>query len=109
MLEKYRESQRLSLQTQRKVMQISDARTWQKSSFRPMNSGTRAIQEWIWSHYGFIANSAWIAHCKELNGLPVNARQRDKKRRNPCPASRRAAIEEAFREFGLMPKAKSSL
>jgi hypothetical protein len=49
--------------------------------------------------HGFVPESAWILHCKEQFGLvapgtaPVE---------NPCPPEMVAAIQQAFRRFGLL-------
>ena len=62
------------------------------------------IQNWVHGHYGFVPQPAWIAHCKQLSGLPVaNVRVYQQSRFNPCPPSRQSATIEAFRHFGLLP------
>ncbi len=59
------------------------------------------IQDWVRKKYGFAPKSCWIAHCKELNGLPVKT-NRSTPRVVPCPANKRVAIESAFRHFGWL-------
>lgn len=59
------------------------------------------IQDWVRKNHGFAPKSCWIAHCKELNGLPVKT-SRSTPRVVPCPASKRVAIEKAFRNFGWL-------
>ena len=58
----------------------------------------KKIQGWVKKNYGFIPKTCWIAHCKELYGLPVKRvpnRFRDD-REVPCPESKRRSIYEAF-------------
>jgi len=43
------------------------------------------IQKWISRQHGFVPESAWIAHCKELFGLAAPGSSRDE---NPCPQER---------------------
>jgi len=61
------------------------------------------IAEWVKAHYGFVPKSCWIAHCKELNGLPVKrAPNRGPNRIVPCPPDKQPPIERAFRHFGML-------
>ena len=57
------------------------------------------IQKWILRQHGFVPESAWLLHCKELFGLtePGGAPTQ-----NPCPPEKVAAIKQAFRRFGLL-------
>jgi len=57
------------------------------------------IQKWISRQHGFVPESAWIAHCKELFGLCAPGSSHDE---NPCPPEKVAAIKQAFRHFGLL-------
>jgi hypothetical protein len=62
------------------------------------------IQWYVRETYGFVPLTGWIAHVKDLHGLPVRKapnRQGDE-RHFPCPADKRAALEEALRHFGLL-------
>lgn len=59
------------------------------------------IREWVRRNFGFVAQSCWIAHCKELNRIPVKIRYKGK-RKKPCPPNKRQAIEDAFRSFGMI-------
>ncbi|MCE7886960.1 MAG: hypothetical protein DYH13_05585 [Alphaproteobacteria bacterium PRO2] len=64
----------------------------------------KEIQNWVRQNHGFLPKTCWIAHCKELYGLPVsNApnRQSDK-RMVPCPPDKQGAIKAAFRNFKLL-------
>ena len=63
----------------------------------------REIQEWVREHRDFVPQTCWIAHCMELNGLPVgSAPNRSGDRSEPCPPEKRPAIEAAFRHFGMI-------
>ena len=57
------------------------------------------IQKWISRQHGFVPESAWLLHCKELFGLvaPGTAAKE-----NPCPAEKIATIKQAFRRFGIL-------
>jgi len=57
------------------------------------------IQKWISRQHGFVPESAWIAHCKELFALAAPGSSHDQ---NPCPPEKVAAIKQAFRHFGLL-------
>ena len=55
------------------------------------------------STHGRVPQTCWIAHCKELEGLPLGrAHNREGERRKPCPADKRPAIVAAFRHFGMI-------
>jgi hypothetical protein len=65
----------------------------------------REIQNWIKSRYGFSCKTCWIAHMKEVCGLPVKISHRrysPDKRLHPCPESKQEAVREAFKYFGLI-------
>lgn len=54
--------------------------------------------------YGWVSKTCWIAHCKEIAGLPVSRahnRQSDN-RMVPCPPEKRDAIFAAFRHFKMI-------
>jgi len=59
------------------------------------------IPKWISRQHGFVPESAWLLHCKEQFGLgpPGTAPQE-----NPCPPEKVAAIQQAFRRFGLLER-----
>jgi hypothetical protein len=57
------------------------------------------IQKWIARQHGFVPESAWIAHCKELFGLAAFGTA---PKENPCPPEKIEAIKQAFRRFGLL-------
>jgi hypothetical protein len=62
------------------------------------------IQNWVKQHYGWKPKTCWIAHCKELKGLPVKqaTNRKGNKRLVPCPENKKNAIEAAFRYFGMI-------
>ena len=63
------------------------------------------IQKFVQHHHGFIPKTGWIAHVKEIHGIPT-LRGANRARRNrdiePCPPEKREAIEEALRHFGMI-------
>ena len=63
------------------------------------------IQRWVKNNYGFVPKTCWIAHCKELQGLPVRRAPNrfSDDREVPCPESKRQSIYEAFRHFNMLP------
>ena len=63
----------------------------------------RELQDWVREECGWVPQTCWIAHCKELQGLPVGrAHNRAGPRKKPCPPDKRPAIFEAFRHFGVI-------
>ena len=59
------------------------------------------IQRWVRRQYGFVPKTCWIAHCKELKGLPTRSNwNRGGARQVPCPENTRSAIYAAFLETG---------
>jgi hypothetical protein len=62
------------------------------------------IQEWVKQQFGFMPETCWIAHCKEIYGLPLrNAPNRQGGNRiKPCPPDKRPAIKEAFEHFRML-------
>lgn len=64
-----------------------------------------AIKGRVKQQSGFVPKTCWIAHVKELNGLPVAVaynRHDPSVRRVSCPPSKRIAIESAFRSLALL-------
>ena len=53
---------------------------------------------------GWVPETCWIAHCKELQGLPMRraSKRATDARQVPCPVAMRAAIFNAFRHFGMI-------
>ena len=65
------------------------------------------IQGYVRRRCGFTPKTCWIAHCKELAGLPLDAAwNRDGERKHPCPVDKRESIMRAFRRLGLIPLAR---
>lgn len=65
----------------------------------------REIQEYVRDKYGHCVKTCWIAHVKELNGLPLRAAHNRKSadsREVPCPDEKRPEIEDAMRHFGMI-------
>ena len=63
------------------------------------------IQKFVQHHHGFIPKAEWIAHVKEVHGIPtLRAAKRARRKRDlePCPPEKREAIEEALRHFEMM-------
>ena len=59
------------------------------------------IQDWVKRNRAYRPKTCWIAHCKELNGLPVQS-QRTGARKHPCPSTKQQDITDAFRHFGMI-------
>lgn len=65
----------------------------------------KEIQGYVKETYGFLPKTCWIAHMKELCGIPVkNASNRisPSHREKPCPPEKMPYIKEAFRYFGMI-------
>jgi hypothetical protein len=64
----------------------------------------KEIQSFVREKHGFSVKTCWIAHVKELNGLEVRKapNRQGIDRMVPCPADKQNAIEEAFRQFGMI-------
>lgn len=62
------------------------------------------IQKWVKENYGFYPKTCWIAHVKEISGLPVqpSSRHRGKERANPCPPNNVEPIQIALQHFGML-------
>ena len=63
------------------------------------------IQEDIRIRHSVSVKTCWIAHVKELNGVPLRVapnRKRLDARVAPCPESIRPIIEESMRRFGMI-------
>jgi hypothetical protein len=64
----------------------------------------RQIRDSVKETAGFVPKSDWIAHVKELNGLPLQrtGNKSTTNRLEPCPPVKRRAIEDALRRFGFL-------
>jgi hypothetical protein len=61
------------------------------------------IQKWVARKHGFVPETAWIDHCKELFGIKYGALTVGAPD-NPCPPEHQPAIRQAFAHFGMLPK-----
>ena len=66
----------------------------------------KEIRDWVKDNHGFVPRTCWIAHCKELAGVPVRAAPNrvGPDRVVPCPCARREAITDALRHFKVIPE-----
>jgi len=64
----------------------------------------KQIQDWVKKEFGFVPKTCWIAHVKELSGLPVRQawNRRGVKREKPCPLDKVEPIRDAFQYFGMI-------
>ena len=71
----------------------------------------RQIQDWVKERHGFKPKTCWIAHCKELCGLPKRdaPNRQGEQRVQPCPPEKQAAIEEALGHFGMLRPARQPM
>ena len=63
------------------------------------------ITDWIRKKHGFTAQTCWIADVKSARGLTRGQapnRISSTVKVKPCPANRRAAIEDALRHFQMI-------
>jgi len=63
-----------------------------------------AEEPYVRARHGFTPKTGWIAHVKELNGLPLRpTHNRGRSARViPCPPERQAAVEETLRHFAIL-------
>jgi len=69
------------------------------------------IAAYVRGRYGRTVKTCWIAHVKELNGLPLRTapnRMPGTVRKYSCPAWARPMIEHAMRQFGMLPRYSGS-
>ena len=61
----------------------------------------KQIQHWVREYLGWTPKTCWIAHCKELAGIPVKRahNRQESHRAEPCPVNKRSAILAAFQHF----------
>jgi hypothetical protein len=65
----------------------------------------KEIQKYVNSEYGFTVKRCWIAHVKEICGLPLRKaynRIDSNKRKVPCPNNKVGPIQDAFKYFGII-------
>lgn len=63
----------------------------------------KEIQIYVKKKYNFVPKSCWIAHVKEICGLPVRkAWNRKDGRKVPCPPNKVDKIKDAFQHFRMI-------
>lgn len=65
----------------------------------------KQVIQWVRRRHRRSVSTCWIAHVRELNGLPVRRawnRRPGQQRQNPCPGWAMPLIEGAFRAYGLI-------
>jgi len=65
----------------------------------------KQIEEYIKNKHGFVVKGCWIAHMKEICGLPVKIahnRQSITERKVPCPPEKMKIIKDTFRYFEMI-------
>jgi len=65
----------------------------------------KEIQSYVKSTHGFVPKTCWIAHMKEVCGIPVKQapnRNSTDKREVPCPPEKAEAIKKAFSHFKMI-------
>lgn len=62
------------------------------------------IQKYIKIQYGYEVKTCWIAHTKEIYGLPVkkSPNRISNSRKYPCPSDKINSIKEAFIYFKML-------
>jgi hypothetical protein len=62
------------------------------------------IQNYVKNNYSYKLKTCWIAHVKELCGLPVRKAWNRKREQRiiPCPEDKIEDIKCAFRHFGMI-------
>jgi hypothetical protein len=63
------------------------------------------IQKDVKKRYGKTVKTCWIAHVKELNGLPLRKapnRYSPSYREVPCPEAVRPMIDDSMRRLGVL-------
>jgi hypothetical protein len=63
------------------------------------------IQNYVREHYGFVAQTCWIADVLSDHGLTRRQapnRINHTERKKPCPESKRSAIEQALIHFAMI-------
>jgi hypothetical protein len=66
------------------------------------------IQEYVKENFGFIPKSCWIAHVKEISGLPVRRapNRQGEDRMVPCPPGKVKPIQAALIHFGMISRSQ---
>lgn len=66
----------------------------------------KQIQLWVKQQFGFVPQTCWIAHVKELSGLPIRLapNRMNVERAKPCPPNKVESIREALQHFGMIER-----
>ena len=64
----------------------------------------KEIQDWVRQQYDGVPKTCWIAHCKELAGLPRQDawNRQGSTRKVPCPLEKLEPIFAAFQHFKML-------
>lgn len=65
----------------------------------------KEIQAYVHEMSGFVPKTCWIAHVKEMCGIPVRTaynRKSADSRAHPCPPDKQEAIKSALEHFGMI-------
>ena len=64
----------------------------------------KQIQAFVRQHNGYVPKPCWIADVKDQYGLTTRRapNRQSNERKHPCPSHKRADIEVAFRQFGMI-------
>ena len=64
----------------------------------------RDIQAYVKQKYGFVPQTCWIAHVKQLSSLvvPRSPNRQGVKRVKPCPPNKKEPVREALKHFGII-------
>lgn len=65
----------------------------------------KQLQEYVKVNFGYTPKSCWIAHAKEVYGLPSRVaynREDITKRKYPCPIEKQEDIRQAFQHFEMI-------
>lgn len=62
------------------------------------------VRKWVQEHHRYELGACWIAHVKELCGLPVRRapNRASDARAKSCPLDNQEAFKEAFRRFRMV-------
>ena len=62
------------------------------------------IKNYVLEKHGYRVKSGWIAHAKEVYGIPVKkaGNRKGKERLWPCPKKNLPLIKEAFEHFDML-------
>ena len=65
----------------------------------------RDIHAYVKDNFGFTLKTCWIAHVKEMSGLPLRLawNRRRAQREEPRPPHSVQAIRGALKHFGMIP------